>query len=112
MRQFQTSVIETRQTVADGFATEPFECAWATEAIFFVHRDGSAEVKPTAEAHLTAHVQISPDGIRWIDEGTKVTDPPSQRGFFVRVRHFGGWLRLRFSGDGEMTVTIRLALKE
>ena len=112
MRQFQTSVIETRQTVADGFATQPFECAWATEAIFFLHLDESSEAQPTADAHLVAHVQISPDGIRWIDEGTKVADPPSQHGSFARVRHFGGWLRLRFAGDGEMTVTIRLALKE
>ena len=106
MRQFQTSVLELKENISDGFTTQPFECAWATEAIFFVHIDESGE------GELAATVQIAPDGIRWLDEGTTGVISASDTGSFLRIKHFGGWLRLRFSGSGSITVTIRLALKE
>ena len=106
MRQFQTSILELRENISYGFVTQPFECAWATEAIFFLHID------EPGDARLTGHVQISPDGIRWIDEGTELAATAERDGYFIRVNQFGGWLRLRFSGKGEMTATIRLALKE
>ena len=106
MRQFQTSVLELREDIADGFATQPFECAWAAEAIFFVHVDDSSKIG------LTARVQVSPDGLHWLDEGTEGSLKSGEEGFFLRVREFGGWLRLRFTGTGSMKVTIRLALKE
>ena len=106
MRQFQTSVVEFEQEISNDFSTEPFECAWAGEAIFFIHID---EVD---DADLDAHVQISPDGVKWLDEGTNLTGLNRQDGFFVRVDHFGGWLRLRFTGKGKISATIRLALKE
>ena len=48
----------------------------------------------------------------WIDEGTFENIPPGAEGICAKARHFGGWLRLRFSGTGSMTATIRLALKE
>ena len=106
MRQFQTSVLELRESIADGFATQPFECAWAGEAIFFIHVDEGDGT------HLAAYVQISPDGIRWLDEGTVLPAVAGQDAFFLRVLHFGGWLRLRFSGEDAMRATIRLVLKE
>jgi hypothetical protein len=105
MRQFQITVLERRQKIADGFSTEPYECAWASEAIFFVETDN------VEGEGLDACVQISPDGVRWIDEGTCVTLIQIDH-FFLRVRHFGGWLRLTFSGSGSVEVTVRLALKE
>ena len=110
MRQFQTSVLERREPMANGFATQPFECAWASEAIFFVSLEG---VEPPG-ATLAAVVQISPDGIRWIDEGTRVEGLSAPGEAFVRVAWFGGWLRLRFevAGGGTVAATIRLALKE
>ena len=106
MRQFQTSVLELRETISAGYTTQPFECAWATEAIFFVHTDEAAD------SDLTAHAQISPDGIRWLDEGSVLHVPATDQGSFVRLGNFGGWLRLRFDGEGATRMTIRLALKE
>jgi|ETNmetMinimDraft_23_1059889.scaffolds.fasta_scaffold340525_2 hypothetical protein len=106
MRQFQTSVLELRETITDGFATQPFECAWASEAIFFIHLEKSSGACPTA------YVQVSPDGLHWLDEATAGSAQSGEDSFFLRVREFGGWLRLRFSGTGSMTATIRLALKE
>lgn len=112
MRQFQTAVVERKERYDDAFATHPFECAWASEAIFFLrieHLEGE-------DARVQARVQISADGVRWIDEGTRF-DPPSRPGdSFVRVRHFGGWLRLAGTVEGAAgavaTITVQLALKE
>ena len=106
MRQFQTSVLELKEKISAGFTTQPFECAWAAEAIFFVYLDD------TGDADLAAHVQISPDGIRWLDEGTVLRSFAGSNHAFLRVSRFGGWLQLRFSGKGAMTATIRLVLKE
>jgi hypothetical protein len=106
MRQFQTSVLELREVISDGYSTQPFECAWAARAIFFF------DIDSRDDAALTVHAQISPDGLRWLDEGTACVVPTDQDGFFLRVGDFGGWLRLRFSGSGTMTATIRLVLKE
>ena len=40
-------------------------------------------------------VQVSADGMRWIDEGAACDLPQNvDRDSFVRVRHFGNWLRL------------------
>ena len=110
MRQFQTSVLERRERLADGFTTQPLECAWASEAVFFL----SIEASQAPGTRLSAFVQISPDGIRWIDEGSGAENLPVPGDSFLRVRHFGGWLRLRFavSGPDPVTATIRLALKE
>ena len=99
-------MLELRETISDGFTTQPFECAWASRAICFLHVDSGGD------ADLIAHAQISPDGLAWLDEGTAISLPTDREDAFLRVRDFGGWLRLRFSGSGSMTVTIRLALKE
>jgi hypothetical protein len=110
MRAFQTSVLERKEAVERTLATEPFEAGWAGEAIFFVEAHG------VAGGSLLARVQISPDGIRWIDEGAAraTLDGPGRA--YIRVAHFGGWLRLVVDappGDGGTTqVTIHLALKE
>ena len=106
MRQFQTSVLELREQISDGFTTQPFECAWAAEAIFFFNIGGADG------AEMTVHAQISPDGVQWLDEGATLCDFADKDACYLRVNHFGGWLRLRFSGSGSMTATIRLALKE
>lgn len=110
MRSFQTTVLERKAAVERALATEPFEAGWASEAIFFV------EAHEVAGGSLLARVQISPDGIRWIDEGPARAslDRPGQT--CIRVAHFGGWLRLVLDappGDGGATqVTIHLVLKE
>lgn len=105
MRHFHTSVLEIRTSVSAGFATEPYECGWASEAIYFVGSD--PEWPPTLEVV----VQLSPDGVRWMDDGRprSLTGPS---GGFIRVHHFGGWLRLSFRGEGQAVATVSLVLKE
>ena len=109
MRKFATTVVELRQRFEETIETHPFECGWANEAIVFVepHQAAPGDV-------VTLRVQLSPDGIRWIDEGTvlRVTGH-----VMARLTHFGGFLRLAgvaTDSDGvatEATLTIRIALK-
>lgn len=116
MRHFQTAIVERKEIFQDTFATHPFECAWASEAIFFLR----VEAISGGRATINGRVQISADGVRWIDEGTTF-DPMAETGdSFVRVRHFGGWLRLAGRIEGPegtsegpaATLTVQLALKE
>ncbi|MBK9123608.1 MAG: hypothetical protein IPM16_10895 [Chloroflexi bacterium] len=107
-RTSYTAVLE-RNTVWEGsFATEPYEGAWASEAVFFVRT-------LAAGAETTARVQISPDGIHWCDEGTLLTVPGEAESLaFCRVSHFGGWLRLAgtIPAGQKATVIVYLCLKE
>lgn len=111
MRQSHTQPLARHQDLTGDFATEPYECAWASEAIFFIRvqeRDG-------AEVALDAAVQISADGIHWVDEGTTFKTITEEGDYFARVSHFGGWLRLkgRVAGDdARLNVMIHLVLKE
>lgn len=112
MKSFNTSVVELRQTFDATVETHPFETGWADEAIFFVLTDSET----AAGTQVDLRVQISPDGIRWIDEGTAACLAGSAHDF-IRVRHFGGFLRLAgtiHDPAGEpasSTITVRLALK-
>lgn len=89
LRESYTAIVERSQELNGSFATEPYECGWAGEAIFFVRiLESEGDI---AGAQL--HVQISPDGIRWCDEGTGLTLNGTQV-YFCKVGHFGNWLRL------------------
>lgn len=110
MRRSATAVIERNTTWSGAFATEPWEAAWAREAIFFVRQlhaqDGSQNTV------LTARVQISPDGIHWVDESSQLTLRGTQELAFVQVREFGGWLRLAGAVEaGSTRVIVYLSLK-
>lgn len=110
MRQSVTAVLERLKDVSGRFATEPYEVAWASEAIFFVR----AQSHGSDTINLRSRVQLSADGIDWIDEGSVVVNERPGTSF-VRIRHFGGWLRL--VGEFENAamgarVTIQLVLKE
>lgn len=110
MRNFQMSVVERREPFTHTFETHPFESAWASEAIFFLRVESIAE-----SATVQAQVQISADGIRWIDEGTQLPPATAVGDTFAKVRHFGGWLRLTGTiegGKGDANLTVQLALKE
>ena len=92
-------------------ATEPYECAWAREAVFFVR---ALEVKGSL-AGAQAQVQVSPDGMHWADEGTRFALPGAiDQVTFGRVREFGGYLRITATvPDGAACrVLVALALKE
>ena len=111
LRRSYTAIVERNRRWDGEFATEPYEAAWASEAIFFVRAlDISPEFK-SAEAR----VQISADGIHWADEGAAFR-LPAGRGevTFCKVSHFGGFLRLRGELDvgASIVVLVSLALKE
>lgn len=110
MRTFHTSVTNLRQTVADEFVTENFECGWAFEAVYFV----TAEQQGSSFERLELRPQFSPDGIQWVDDGSTLPTMTGPGLMMGRVGHFGGWLRLagRCSGGaGRATITVRLVLK-
>jgi len=109
MRNFYTTVVELNQDFVDHVSTAPYEAAWAAEAIFFVTA-AQAEFDS-----LALRVQISPDGINWVDEGSTVEAAPDGTLAWARVLHFGGFLRLagEFTGKNRRGVlTVHLALKE
>ena len=110
MKQSHTAAIELGTTWEGAFETEPYETAWASEAVFFVRLlDG--ELAPST----TARVQIAPDGIHWANEGTEITLPTgSDTTTFARVSHFGGWLRLvgELPSGVSLPVIVHLVLKE
>jgi len=110
LRRSYTASVERNVLWQGEFASEPYEAAWASEAIFFVRA-----LDVSGEFTGTARVQISADGIHWVDEGTSL-DLPTEVGAvaFCKVRHFGGWLRLRGELDAGSTIVVlvSLALKE
>lgn len=110
MRQFQTTVLDTFRFLGNDYTTEPYEAAWASEAIFFVRVD---EVREGAAA-TELKVEISPDGMAWVEEGGTLTVNPRTELSYVRVTHFGGWLRLRHAGGpaDSVNATVYLVLKE
>lgn len=111
MKHFANVVLERHTSVTGSFATEPYEAGWASEAIFFVRAEEIVGEQPL----LRAKVQISADGVHWVDEGTAF-DPITATGdYFVRVRHFGGWLRLCSEVQGDdsrFVLMVHLTLKE
>jgi hypothetical protein len=108
MRTSFTATIARNETWEGDAVTEPYECAWAGEAIIFVRALDAAGTAGTAK------VQVSPDGIHWCDEGTWLTLPSRPGGMsFARITHFGGYLRLAAElPDGSMCkVIVALVLK-
>lgn len=105
MQESHTAVIERNVTWQGDFATEPYEAAWASEALFFVR----VLAKVNTPEFLAARVQISPDGMHWCNEGEILYIPTSEEADelgFCRVKHFGGWLRLTGTVPAESSVTV------
>lgn len=103
-----TAVVALNRVWKGAFDTEPYEAAWAREAIFFVR------VLETTGLEHPARVQISPDGMRWCDEGTELSVPGAPGVNFAKVRHFGSYLRLagELPEGAEVKVIAYLVLKE
>lgn len=109
VRRSYTAVVERNVLWQGQFATEPYEAAWASEAIFFVRA-----LDVSHDFAGKARVQISADGIHWVDEGTTFDLPmTNDEVTFCKVAHFGGFLRIRGAlQEGEsITVLVSLALK-
>lgn len=89
-------------------ATEPYEAGWAREAVFFVR---ALEARG---AGGVARVQVAPDGMHWMDEGTTI-ELPAEAGAssFAKVGHFGGFLRLavELPAGASLVVVVSLHLK-
>ena len=106
-----TSTLEQRKDFTFAFGTHPMEAAWAKEAIFFIDVE-----RVTGEAALLkTKVQISADGIHWLDEGSGFPVIKEKGHYFIRASHFGGWLRLWGDIEGQnscFNLTIHLVLKE
>ena len=110
MREFFTAVIERNAVFDTDFATEPYECAWAAEARWFIQVVEIEGENPEFEAWI----QVSPDGLSWCNEGSSF-QPIREPGLYtIPVRNFGGWLRLDchlHGRDSHARVMIHLVLK-
>ena len=104
-----TAIVARNERWAGKAASEPYEAGWAREAVFFVR----ALKEPLGTAP-TAWVEISPDGMRWVREGTEFQIPSAKDGIAVaRLNNFGNWLRVatQFEEGAEFTVLVTLHLK-
>lgn len=103
--------MERGADLLDTHETEPFETAWAGEARWYVHF-----LRPALGTFVEFRVQISPDGLNWIDHESIQPVTSDAAGLLsIPVEHFGHWLRLRcnrVSGNGNPQLRIYLELKE
>ena len=91
LRHSVTAVVARNEPWSGAVATEPYEAGWASEAVIFV-RALSVKKVPSS---VKLKVQISPDGMRWVDEGTRFAMPSKADAVtFAKVREFGNWLRV------------------
>jgi hypothetical protein len=110
MRESITAVVARGDTWTGVTASEPYDVAWAGEAVIFLRSLG-AEGNPE---QARAWVQISPDGIRWVDEGGILPIPRVDEISSVRVRNFGTYLRVMtvLPEGSSFKALLTLSLKE
>jgi hypothetical protein len=106
LRESATAVLLRGEWLRDGATTEPYEAGWASEAVVFVHCLDD-------RVYGVLRAQLSPDGMNWEDEGAEIALPGKGRVAFLRLSHFGNWLRFvaRLPDGGERRVTLTLHLK-
>ena len=110
MNQSYTAVVERATGLEGSFATEPYEVGWAREAVLFLK-----VLRLTEGGRLAARVQISPDGVDWVDEGAVFAPVSGPGTHFVKLTNFGSWLRVAgdVQGSGAAAdVVVYIALKE
>lgn len=111
MRNFNATAVERRVTIRESFFSQPMEAGWASEAIFFLW----VEQVTVLEQPLELSLQISADGINWLDEGTTLPGGiPTTGHYFLKASHFGNWLRVALKTDRpiEVKLSVYLHLKE
>jgi hypothetical protein len=101
-------VLERRTPFAGGsLETHPYEAGWAGEALFFVQA-------PAPHPELRIRLQLSPDGINWVDEGGEAVLEEERPIALLRTLQFGTFLRVVVEADEgseETELLIHLALK-
>jgi len=110
LAETHTAVVARNELWQGACATEPYEAGWAKEAIVWFR----ALAIEGAPGTVVARVQISPDGMRWVDEGARLVLPSRlEEVAFARVTQFGNWLRLAADlPDGAtMKVLVTITLK-
>jgi hypothetical protein len=110
VRRSFTAVLERNTRITEGFATEPYEVAWATEARVFVRI-----LEISEGTGLTVRPRISPDGLFWCDEGSKGLEMREAGLASFALRDFGHWLQMEVGLEGPdpfARILITLALKE
>lgn len=108
LNESHTAVVARNVRWTGPDATEPYEAGWAREAVIFVR--ALEAVGPAG----TAQVQLSPDGMHWVDEGTNFPLPSQPDGVtFARVQAFGTWLRIAVDlpPGAAVTVMVTISLK-
>jgi hypothetical protein len=97
----QAAVVARNETWTGQAATEPYEAGWAREAIVFVRALKSAGIAGRA------HVELSPDGMNWVAEGTTFALPhDANKVTYARLTQFGNWLRIRAELPEGSSVTV------
>ena len=111
MRKSFTAVVSRNETYKEILETEPYECAWAGEARWFLRVLKSEGSSP----RLVLRSQVSPDGLFWCDGEDAALTVAGEGLFTLPIRNFGSWLRLRGEVSGanaSFKVIIYLVLKE
>jgi len=111
LRHSLTAVIARNEKWSGTSATEPYEVGWAQEVAVFITALKSEGLN---KGNAAARVQMSPDGMRWVDEGTTLDVPTVVDGVsMARLRGFGNWLRVvaEIAPSGNASVIVTLHLK-
>lgn len=104
-----TAVVARNETWTGRAASEPYEAGWAREAVIFLRA-----LKEPKGTQPIARVEISPDGMHWVAEGSEAAMPSGREEIAVmRVAHFGNWLRVAadFENGSENTILVTVHLK-
>jgi hypothetical protein len=104
-----TAIVTRNETWSGEAASEPYEAGWAKEAVIFIRA-----LKTPVGAAAKAWVEISPDGMHWMREGSAIEMPDVKDGLAAaRVSHFGNWLRVaaHFDDGAACAVLVTLHLK-
>ena len=106
MRTSTSAIVARNETWTGKAATEPYEAGWAKEVIIFVR-----SLKMPEGPGGRARVEISPDGLHWVPEGTEIALPSEKNGVtFARIAHFGTWLRLAAELPDKCSNTVLVTL--
>ena len=109
LRESFAAIVARNETWTGQAASEPYEAGWARETLVFVRA-----LKPGQGGRGRARVEVSPDGMNWVPEGTEFDLPQAQDEVtFAKVSQFGTWLRIAADlPDGAaLTVLVTLHLK-